>query len=335
MAREVPHQALGIDVSKDELVIYDTNLAKTLHINNSEEGILKIIVAQGWKPESYLVGYESTGDYGLLTQKLFSQTGFTVIQLNPIETHNAIKKTIRGTKTDSLDAKKIAELILTGKGRETTTVTITRKKVAARVDQKFAHVIADFKKILASLEKKANDADIDTAKLQSAVLHTINDLEEQRARVEKELIKRESTDPLSRQEEIIDSHIGCGTRLSAIISAEAGDIKRFTDPGQLVAFAGIDPRVKQSGESDYHGKITKRGSSHLRRALFLAANVARVCDPQLKDFYDRKIKEGKHHLVATVAVARKMCERIYATVKQNRLYEKREVIPAIVETIAK
>jgi transposase len=335
MARDILHQALGIDVSKDELVIYDTATHKTLHINNSSEGILQTIIGQSWKPEVYLVGFESTGDYGLLTQKLFSEAGFTVSQLNPIETHNAIKKTVRGTKTDSLDAQKIAELILAGKGRTVGAVTITRKKVAARVDQKFAHVIGDFKRILGSLKKKTKDADIDTVKLQSAVEHTINDLEEQRARVEKELFKRESDDPLTRQEQIIDSHIGCGTRLSAIISAEAGDIKRFTDPAQLVAYAGIDPRVKQSGDSDYHGKITKRGNSNLRHALFLAANVARTYDPQLKDYYERKIKEGKHHLVATVAVARKMCERIYATVTQDRFYEKREVVPAIVETIAR
>jgi transposase len=329
MAREILlPAALGIDVSKDELVIYDTAAHKTLHINNSGEGILQTIIGQGWRPEVYLVGFESTGDYGLLTQKLFSEAGFTVIQLNPIETHNAIKKTVRGTKTDSLDAQKIAELILAGKGREASTVTVTGKKVAARVDQKFAHVIGDFKRILASLQKKAKDADIDTIKLQRVVEHTINDLEEQRARVEKQLIKRESDDPLLRQEVIIDSHIGCGTRLSAIISAEAGDIKRFNDPAQLVAYAGIDPRVIQSGDSDYHGKITKRGNSNLRRALFLAANVARVHDPQLKDYYDRKVKEGKHHLVATVAVARKMCERIYATVTQDRLYEKREVVPS-------
>lgn len=327
MTRPHVQYALGIDVSKDTLMIFDTKTSKAVSIENSESGILQTMINQGWKPRECLVGLESTGDYGLLARRLFVQSGFQVVELNPIETHEAIKKTIRGTKTDLLDSQKIAELVLSGKGRVVaTSVSLTRKKVAGRVDQKFARVIADFKKVLQGLERKALAADIDTKKLQSIVTKTIAELEEQRKQLEKELFRKTPTDPLARQEEIILSHIGCGMRLSAIISAEAGDIKRFNDPAQLVAYAGIDPRVKQSGTADHHGRMTKRGNGNLRHALFLAANVARVCDPELKAFYEKKKSEGKHYLVAVNAVARKMCERIYATVTQDRLYEKREVV---------
>ena len=331
MARQDLHQALGIDIAKDELVIFDSKTQKALHINNSEEGILKTIVTQNFKPEEYLIGLESTGDYGLLAKKLFVSSGFIVVELNPIETHDAIKKTIRGTKTDILDAQKIAELVLSGKGREINpSVTVNLKKVAGRIDQKFAQVIGNFQRILQSLKKKA-EADMDTDNLQKIVTNTIADLQERREKIEKELFRKSPDTALARQEEIIFSHIGCGTRLSAIISAEAGDITRFTDAAQLVAYAGIDPRVKQSGNSDYHGSMTKRGNSNLRHALFLAANVAKMYDPQLKAFYEKKKSEGKHHLVAVNAVARKMCERIYATVTQNRLYEKREVTIVVKE----
>ena len=73
---------------------------------------------------------------------------------------------------------------------------------------------------------------------------------------------------------------------------------------------------------DARGKMTKRGNSNLRHALYLAAYIATRFDPQLKEYYEKKRLEGKHHTVAVCAVARKMCERIYATVTHNRLYEK-------------
>ena len=84
-------------------------------------------------------------------------------------------------------------------------------------------------------------------------------------------------------------------------------MKRFRTAKALTAFAGLDPKVRQSGHTlNTTGKLTKRGSSHLRRSIFIAANVSRQHDPNLKAFYDKKRGEGKSYTVATVAVARKL-----------------------------
>ena len=71
-------------------------------------------------------------------------------------------------------------------------------------------------------------------------------------------------------------------------------------------------------------KITKRGNVHLRSAFYLAAQVARCHDPQLKEFYQKKKLEGKPTRVAIIAVARKLCERVFAVIKKGEPYEIRQ-----------
>ena len=124
----------------------------------------------------------------------------------------------------------------------------------------------------------------------------------------------------------IDSPIttipGIGPVLGAVIISEFGDISRFDKPSKLVAYAGIDVTVSQSGEFEgTHNVMSKRGSPYLRKALFQAALVASNTDPVLKDYYQKKRAEGKHHKTCIGAVARKMCNIIYAVLKNNTPYE--------------
>lgn len=115
---------------------------------------------------------------------------------------------------------------------------------------------------------------------------------------------------------------GIGPVLGAIIISEFGDISRFDKPSKLVAFAGIDATVSQSGEFEgTHNVMSKRGSPYLRKALFQAALVASNSDPVLKAFYQKKRAEGKHHKTCIGAVARKLCNIIFAVLKNNKPYE--------------
>ena len=115
---------------------------------------------------------------------------------------------------------------------------------------------------------------------------------------------------------------GIGSVTGAIIISEFGDISRFDKPSKLVAFAGIDATVSQSGEFDgTHNVMSKRGSPYLRKALFQAALVASNSDPVLKAYYQKKRAEGKHHKTCVGAVARKLCNIIYAILKNDKPYE--------------
>ena len=114
---------------------------------------------------------------------------------------------------------------------------------------------------------------------------------------------------------------GIGNVTGAAIISEIGDISKFDNPRKLVAFAGLDATVTQSGEFEAsHNVMSKRGSPYLRKAIFQAALIASFHDPVLSVYYQKKKAEGKHHLTCVGAVARKMCNIIYTVLKNNQPY---------------
>lgn len=115
---------------------------------------------------------------------------------------------------------------------------------------------------------------------------------------------------------------GIGIIGAATILAEIGDISRFKNFSALVAFAGIDPTVRQSGEfNSTHNHMSKRGSPYLRHAIFLAATTCSFHNSPLNAYYKKKRDQGKHHLTATGAVARKLTTVIYAVLRDSKPYE--------------
>lgn len=115
---------------------------------------------------------------------------------------------------------------------------------------------------------------------------------------------------------------GIGMIAAATILAEIGDINRFKSSSALVAFAGIDPTVRQSGEfSSTHNHMSKRGSPYLRHAIFLAATTCSFHNSPLNAYYKKKRDQGKYHLTATGAVARKLTSVIYAVLRDSKPYE--------------
>lgn len=114
---------------------------------------------------------------------------------------------------------------------------------------------------------------------------------------------------------------GIGDHNGAVILGEIGDISRFSNASKLAAYAGIDASVSQSGDfQSSNNRMSKRGSPYLRKALFQAALVAAFHDPVFSAFYQKKRAEGKHHLTAVGAVARKLCNTIFAVLKNNTPY---------------
>ena len=120
---------------------------------------------------------------------------------------------------------------------------------------------------------------------------------------------------------VITTISGIGPTLGSIIVSEIGDIERFETSSKLVAYAGLDASVKQSGEfNSTQNKISKRGSPYLRRALWMAAFMSLQCDPALYDYYSRLRARGKSHRLATTAVARKLCIIVWAIMKSKKPY---------------
>lgn len=118
---------------------------------------------------------------------------------------------------------------------------------------------------------------------------------------------------------IIQSIPGIGEKIAATIISEIGEIDRFNHPKKLVAYAGIDPSVHSSGKfTATINHITKRGSSRLRYALYMAVlcGIRKPRNKKLKEYYDRKRKEGKPSKVAMIACVNKLLHWIYAILKE-------------------
>ncbi len=104
----------------------------------------------------------------------------------------------------------------------------------------------------------------------------------------------------------------------AAIVSEIGDISNFKSPDSLVAFAGLDPSVYQSGDfSSTRNKMSKRGSRYLRNAIWTSASVIVHHDPVFSAYYSKKIKQGKHHNNAIGHVCKKLTRVIYSVMKSQ------------------
>ena len=133
------------------------------------------------------------------------------------------------------------------------------------------------------------------------------------------------TDNLILEEfEKVDSYLqsipGIGPISAATIISEIGSIENFSNPGQLVAYAGLDPAFYQSGQSTFTGKMVKRGSSLLRQVLMNCAQSSLVHNPQMYDYYLKKRNEGKAHRVALSHVAKKLIRIVFALETQQIMY---------------
>ena len=104
-----------------------------------------------------------------------------------------------------------------------------------------------------------------------------------------------------------------------LIKSEIGDVNRFPNKFKLVSYAGLCPSIKQSGNKEIKGHITKQGSRMLRWILIQCANIAIRHDEYLRSFYLR-IKRRRGHNIAIVATARKMLVCIYYMLKRREVY---------------
>jgi len=110
---------------------------------------------------------------------------------------------------------------------------------------------------------------------------------------------------------------GLGEISAATILSEYGDIKNFSSPNKMLAFAGLEPSIIQSGTLETNGKMVKHGSGHLRYAIMNTAMIILRYSPQFYDYYLNKRSEGKCHRVALSHVCKKLIRVIYCLEKNN------------------
>ena len=109
-------------------------------------------------------------------------------------------------------------------------------------------------------------------------------------------------------------------REAAEFIAAAGDIARFRSPAALAAAAGLAPVLRQSGHSRTLRRA-RRGGKDLKRILYQSAFCAFSSHPDSRAYYDRKRREGKHHVQAVIALARQRSNVLWAMLTHDKPFD--------------
>jgi transposase len=301
--------AIDIDISKATFhAALDENVAKKF--KNSPEGIgtfLEVLVSRNCTATETVIGLEATGVYHLLVCTRLRDAGFRVMIINPLESHQFIKsRSLRRLKTDTADAQALRSMLIFGKGRpfiETDDVLALKALVTER--QSLVDIRTMMKLHREARRVRAHAISRAVYDPSPTVLAHIDN--------EIRMLEAQFVSFAPATQCLLRSIPGIGAISAATLVAHVSDIKRFPSPEKLVAYIGLDCRVHLSGTSvKGRGSISKRGNRQLRVTLFRAAFVARQINPDMQDYFARKLGEGKHYLSALTAVERKLVHLIYA-----------------------
>lgn len=183
--------------------------------------------------------------------------------------------------------------------RTTTAATVTAKALAAAEQQSIA------------LPTEAA-----TASLIARLARQLLDLDREVKDLTKQITETFRTHP---QAEIIESLPGLGPVLGAeFLVATADNLGAFATPARLAAFAGLAPMTRDSGRIQGNLRKPQRYNRRLRRVFFMAALVSSMRDGLSKTFYQRKRSEGKHHIQALLALARRLVDVLWALLRDGR-----------------
>ncbi len=306
---------IGIDVSKDTFhASFDES--QVLVFKNTGEGINKFI-EQLKDPEDTVIGCESTGVYHLLLCETLRKNGWNIKVINPLITHRMIGSSLRNLKTDRHDAIAIRKTLLTGAGYiYTDTPEILALKTLVQEREALCKMRAETKQRIHAHEIRARATNL---KLHDSFSGAIKLLTYEIKEIEKKLIMY-----APHIQKLLRSIPGIGVATSATLVAYIGDIKRFESAEKLTAYIGLDSRIHESGTS-VHGKgyMSKKGNRYLRYMLFNCAFIAKRRNPEMKEYFEKKISEGKHYFTALCAVERKLVHLVFAVWSRGTPFEVR------------
>lgn len=145
----------------------------------------------------------------------------------------------------------------------------------------------------------------------------ILDLDEKIKRLDTQIRDTFRTHP---QAEIIESLPGIGPILGAEFVVAAGDLAAYADAGHLASAAGLVPVPRDSGRRTGNLHRPKRYSRRLRRIFYLAAQTSIIRDGPNRDFYLKKRGQGRKHVQAVIALARRRVNVLWALLRDNRVF---------------
>ena len=312
---------IGIDVAKDSLVGVRIDksyrVKEEFVIDNTKADIEKLLQQITTKWKRVTIGSEATGNYHNVLAFACLNRNIPYRLLNPIITKQFTRATVRKRKTDLSDAYVIARLTMQHEGTILTQSLFHQGKPAIRTATKLAQMT----QMLVLLQQHG-----EMINMEKNLLQELKECQ-QKLQLSQKVFRDYARSTVDEQiQKLLMTIPGIGETIATTLIVEIGDIKRFPSGDCLVAFCGLDPKVKQSGGNLHHNThLTKRGSPNLRRSIYLAASIAQRSDKELKTYFEKKRREGKFYKEATVANARKLLYRVYAVWKRQTPYVIREV----------
>lgn len=325
---------LGIDVSKeyfDAVVILDSNKQTKVHnqFDNNYKGLValrKWLKSQGATCTDTLVCLENTGMYGKLIIKYLISFKFNLwVEMS----YRIIRSMgIQRGKNDKIDAERIAIYAMKNID-EACIYKAPRKDIdKLRALLSLRDKLTRIKNALSVTIKELKSFDLETAKLsekfQKSSLKSVNlDLQ----KIEKELDKIINQDPnLSHLYALTTSVIGVGKITATSLICFTNEFSMYTTARQLACYAGVVPFEHCSGKSvRSKPKVHHMANKKLKTLLTMCAMSSITSDPELKEYYDKKVAEGKNKWLVMNNVKNKLVHRICACIRDNRVFEKRQI----------
>jgi len=330
---------VGIDVHKHycqaALMSEQGQVTHELKFENTTKGASDLLtLAKSVDPQIKAV-LEPSANFWIRIYDKLEREGVEVKLSNPLRTKAIAEARM---KTDRIDAKTLAYLLRgdlvaesyvpTRKNRERRALIRHRASlIQMRVDIKNRiHALLDKHELthaytdlfgkesmewLRSLQLPSPDREI----LQSS-LRVTETLTEQIREMDIQVAKDATSEEKAK---LLMTMPGVDYYAAMVLLSEIGDVHRFSSDEKLVSWVGLAPQVHQSGETNWTGHITRKGSKRARWILGQCAQSARQHDPRMREFYER-IEQKHGSQKAVVAVARKMLAIMYVMLIRNEPY---------------
>ncbi len=317
---------IGIDISKDKIdyCTLDTNhqVVDRGVVENNRGALSKWIGSINLEQTS--LAMEHTGHYGALLSWLLSDLGSTYYMINALEIKRSLG--IQRGKSDSVDAYRIASYCITHdfklKPYILPCADLTKLKALMTSREQRVKMSVQIQNSI-----KANtilNGTVDLSQLICDERQQLESIKQSILFLERQMrliIKQNHVLKMSFDK--ITKVVGVGpiTAIKCII--ETANFSRFTQARKFSCHCGLAPFPYQSGTSIKGATRTHYlKNSSLKSILFKAASSAIQHDPQLRNYYRRKVGEGKHKLSALNAVANKIVLRIFAVAKREEPFVK-------------
>lgn len=317
---------IGIDISKlslDVSVIDPKEKLKHYSIKNTPKAFQSLL-NKVHKGEQMFIGMENTGRYNWPVYEALETINANVYVISPLHLHKSLGL-VRG-KNDKVDSSRIAQFV------KTQYTNLKEWKVPIRQITQLGVLLSErnnrikkikeiksrsceynlFKKY--GLEKMLTD---DACELIELYNKQIKCYEKQ---IE-EIINQDKG--LHKKVELMKSIPGVGKILCWTLLSKSNIFNLFEDPRKLACYAGVVPFDYQSGTSiKSRQRISVFADKKLKTVLHMAALRAIRLDGELKEYYKRKVDEGKNKMLVINAVRNKLVHRICAVINKMEPYDK-------------